>query len=185
MLGTTMRFPPIPRSRGGFQDGTAAPMTSHSLDSTHHAHPGILHRLDGFAEDHRDSLLLIGRIMIALVFINSGFGKLMDVPGFAASLARNGVPAAMPLAYLGAAVEFLTGLALLFGFATRWTAAMLVLFIIVATLISHRYWEFVDPAQRRMQSVNFAKNMAMIGGAIFVFVAGAGRASLDNWLRRS
>ena len=160
-------------------------MTSQSLDTRRRAPSGMLHRLDGFATDHRDTLLLIGRVMIALVFVQSGFGKLMDIPAFAASLGRNGVPSPMLFAYLGAAVEFLTGLALLFGFATRYTAAMLVLFIIVATLISHRYWEFADPAQRRPQAINFAKNMAMIGGAFFVFVAGAGRASLDNWLRRS
>jgi putative oxidoreductase len=159
-------------------------MTSQSLDGTNRRSSGVLNRLDGFAENHRDSLLLIGRVMIALVFMQSGFGKLMDIPTFAASLGRNGVPAPMFFAYLGGAVEFLTGLTLLLGFATRYTAAMLVLFIIVATLISHRYWEFTDPAQRRPQAINFAKNMAMIGGALFVFVAGAGRASLDYWLRR-
>jgi len=160
-------------------------MTSQSLETIRRAPSGALSRLDGFARDYQDALLLIGRVMIALVFVRSGFGKLMDIPGFAASLGRNGVPAPMLFAYLGAAVEFLTGLALLFGFATRYAAAMLVLFIIVATLISHRYWELTDPAQRRPQAINFAKNMAMIGGAFFVFVVGAGRASLDNWLRRS
>jgi len=159
-------------------------MTTHSWDSAQQARPDLLHRLDGFATEHRDSLLLIGRLLIALVFVQSGFGKLMDIPGFAASLGRNGLPAPLPLAYLGAAVEFLTGLALLLGFATRYAALVLVLFIVAATLISHRYWELSDPTQHRMQAINFAKNMAMIGGAFFVFVAGAGRASLDHWIWR-
>ena len=56
--------------------------------------------------------------------------------------------------------------------------------MIVATLISHRYWEYTDVAMRRANDINFYKNVAIIGGAFYVFVTGSGRYALDTLLRR-
>jgi putative oxidoreductase len=105
----------------------------------------------------------------------------MGLSGFAAGMIANGVPA--PLAYLGPFVEFLGGLALIIGFATRYAALALFLFTIVATYIAHRYW--IYPAeQRAAQSTNFWKNITIMGGLLALFVAGPGRLSLDRFLRR-
>jgi len=94
------------------------------------------------------------------------------------------VPGSTFWAYIGAPVEFFGGLALLLGFATRYATLLMILFVIVATLISHRYWEFADATQRRIQNVNFYKNVAMVGGLFFLFVSAGGRFSIDGWLRR-
>jgi putative oxidoreductase len=72
----------------------------------------------------------------------------------------------------------------MFGLATRYAVILMVAFTLVATFSSHRYWDFTDPAVRRAQDTNFYKNMAMLGGFAFLFVCGAGRFSLDNWLRK-
>src|SRR2546423_301434 len=111
---------------------------------------------------HADTLLLIGRVLMGVIFLTSGYAKLMNLDGFAASLASRGVPMSGALAILGAVVETFGGLAVIIGFQTRWAAALMILFVIVATLISHRYWEFADAA-RRMQQTQFMKNLTIIG----------------------
>jgi len=60
----------------------------------------------------------------------------------------------------------------------------LIIFTIAATLIGHRYWEITDAAARRMQQSHFMKNLTIIGGMLVLFVAGAGRFSVDGWRRR-
>ena len=81
-------------------------------------------------------------------------------------------------------MEFFGGLFLLLGIATRYTTLLLLLFMIIATFSSHRYWTFTEPAQRAIQSSNFWKNVSMTGGIIVLFVAGAGRFAVDRCLLR-
>ena len=87
--------------------------------------------------------------------------------------------------FVGIPISFtLLFLALIFGFATRYLIFGFVIFMLVATFSSHRYWEFTDAAARRSQDSSFYKNMAMLGGFFFLFVCGAGRLSVDDWLRK-
>jgi putative oxidoreductase len=133
-----------------------------------------------------DTILLLGRILIGGIFVQSGFGKLMGLDAFAAGLAGRGIPAgvASALASIGASVEFVGGLAIVFGLMTRYAAVAMIAFVIVATLISHRFWA-LQGAERRTQTVQFAKNVAIIGGFLFAFVIGGGRYSVDRWWRRT
>ncbi|TMJ84173.1 MAG: DoxX family protein [Alphaproteobacteria bacterium] len=141
--------------------------------------------IDRAAAAWSDVVWLFGRILIGGIFVQSGFQKLMGLDAFAAGLARNGIPGAIAqvLAPVGAAVEFVGGLAIVFGLMTRYAAVLMILFVIVATLISHRFWT-LQGAERRPQAVQFAKNAAIIGGFLYVFATGAGRVSLDRWWRR-
>jgi putative oxidoreductase len=145
------------------------------------SHPA-LSCADGLAASAADIVLLIGRIMLAWIFVRSGFGKLFTIDAVAATFPPRGIPAFM--AYISVPVEFFGGLALIFGLATRYVVMVMVIFMLVATLSSHRYWEFSDAAVRRVQDGNFWKNISMLGGLGLLFVAGAGRLSLDNWLRK-
>ncbi|MFY9992413.1 MAG: DoxX family protein, partial [Rhodoplanes sp.] len=130
-----------------------------------------------------DPLLLIARVLLGYIFLLGGWGKLLGLAGFATYLERQGLPASYPLAVLGAGVEFLGGLALIFGFVTRFAALALVAFTLVATGIAHRFWEF-DEAARRGQATSFNKNMTMIGGLLALIVAGPGRFSIDRLAAR-
>jgi len=159
-------------------------MTTQSLQDSRRPASVVWAGVDGFAVEYQDALLLIARILIGWIFVQSGLGKLMDINAFAASLARNGVPAPTLFAYIGAPVEFVGGLALLTGLATRYAAALMILFVIVATLIAHRYWQITDAAQHRVQEINFYKNVAIMGGILSLFVAGGGRLSIDGLLHR-
>jgi putative oxidoreductase len=132
-----------------------------------------------------DLLLLIGRVLVGQLFVVSGWGKLFAMSAFGAGLAKNGVPDAMvaPLSVIAPCVEFFGGLAIVFGVATRWTAALMLIFTVVAAFVGHRYWEAAEAA-RRGQEINFYKNVTIVGGFLFLMVAGAGRFSFDGMFRR-
>ena len=130
-----------------------------------------------------DSMLLFGRILLGGIFVVSGYGKLMGLAAFAASLEKGGVPFASMLAPVGAGIEFFGGLAIVLGIELRYAAQLMIAFVIVATLISHRFWEFQEAA-RRSQVINFSKNVAIIGGFVLLSTAGGGRFALERLWHR-
>ena len=127
----------------------------------------------------RDFLILIARVLIGLIFVTGGWAKVTAVGAFSASLERRGVPAASLLGYVGALSEFLGGIGIMFGVATRYAALLILVFTIIASLVSHRYWEFTDAAQYRQQRTQFYKNVTMMGGMLLLFITGGGRFSVD------
>jgi putative oxidoreductase len=139
--------------------------------------------IDRIAADWGNALWLLGRILIGGIFVQSGLEKLLDLGGFAAMLAAGGVPMSSVLAPVGAVVEFVGGLAIVLGLGTRYAALALIAFTIVATLTAHRFWDY-PPDQQEMQMIQFAKNVAIIGGFLFVFVTGGGHYSLERWWRK-
>jgi putative oxidoreductase len=131
-----------------------------------------------------DLILLAGRLALGVIFVKSGFQKLMALGAFAASLAGRGVPASLFWAVVGATVEFVGGILIASGLKTRYASLLMILFVIVTTGISHRYWEFTEAAARRAQESQFFKNLAILGGFLVLYVAGAGRYALDAVLGR-
>jgi putative oxidoreductase len=138
---------------------------------------------DGFAL-WQDFGVLVARVLMGWLFVESGSRKLMGMDAFIASLVQRRVPYATILGWIGAPIEFFGGLALLLGVMTRCTTLAVIVFTIVATLIGHRYWEITDAATRRMQQAHFSKNLAIIGGLLLLVVTGGGRFSIDGWRKR-
>ena len=138
----------------------------------------ILGYADALAARASDTVLLIGRLAMGIIFFQSGFAKLTGLGAFVGSLGNRGVPFPDFWGPVGAISEFVGGTLIILGLGTRYAAALIVIFVIIATAISHRYWEFAEPA-RRLQQGQFFKNLAIIGGALFLFVCAAGRFSLD------
>jgi putative oxidoreductase len=149
--------------------------------SNNSSHPALSH-VDGLAASTSDIVLLIGRILLGWIFVRSGFGKIFDIAAYSNTFPVRGLHPM--LAYIAVPVEFFGGIALILGLATRYVVLLFVIFMLVATFSSHRYWEFADAAARRAQDSSFYKNMAMLGGIFFLFVVGPGRLSLDGWLRK-
>ncbi len=143
--------------------------------------PAMLTHADALAARWQDFLLLVGRVMLGWIFLMSGWRKLMDVPAFVKTMPRRDLPEF--LGYIAPPVEFLGGLFLLLGFATRYTALIMFVFLLFATFSSHRYWNFPE-AQQANQSSHFWKNISMTGGFFLLFVTGAGRYALDAVLMR-
>jgi len=129
-------------------------------------------------------LLLAGRVLMGWIFVESGWRKLLGMDSFILSLTNRRVPYAGVLGWIGAAVEFFGGVAILLGVWTRCAAFALIVFVVIATLIGHRYWEIAEPAARRMQQSHFWKNVTIIGGFMLMMVTGGGRWSVDGLRRR-
>lgn len=123
------------------------------------------------------SLLLVARILLGLLFVVAGFGKLGNVDGFGAYMASGGVPAI--LAWPVVLFEILGGLALIAGFQTRIAALGLAAFCVLSGLLYH-----FDPADQ-MQMTNLLKNLGLAGGYLALFITGPGAWSLDAKLGRS
>jgi putative oxidoreductase len=142
--------------------------------------------LDRTAAANSNVLLLLARVLLGWIFIRSGYGKVTDLSPFIASLGRDGLPFPQVIGTIAAGVEFFGGIALILGIQVRLAALLLVAFVVIATLLRHRYWEFADAAAFRAQSSNFYKNVAMTGGLLAVFVTGAGCCSVASlWTRSS
>ena len=128
----------------------------------------------------KDWVVLIGRMLLALLFVISGFGK---IPGFertAAHIASQGLPLPHVLAALAVLFELGGGLAIALGWKTRWAAAALALFLIVVTPIFHRFWGGLPPEVAQNMQVHFMKNVSILGGILVLFAFGPGRFSLDH-----
>jgi len=131
----------------------------------------------------RPTWMLVGRILLAVIFLANGFAKLTDPAGVASYMDSQGIPSAYALAVIAGLAELLGGLALLGGFLTRIGALGLLVFLIPTTLIFHDFWT-LDGAEAQLQKVNFLKNLAIMGGLAQLVATGAGRYSIDARLRR-
>ena len=131
-----------------------------------------------------DLALLIGRVAMASLFLPSGLMKAMNIQAFIYSIDGRGVPFSPVLAPLGAGVEFLGGLALLLGVQVRFASVLLLVFTVLATLIAHRFWQYAPGAARQMQQISFFKNVAIVGGFVFLAAHGGGRYCLEQLWRR-
>jgi putative oxidoreductase len=119
-----------------------------------------------------DSLLnLAGRLLLAQLFLVSGFSKIMGYAGTQGYMAAKGLPGALlPLVIL---LEVGGGLALVVGFQTRWAALALAIFCVLAGLIFH-----LVPGDQ-MQMISFMKNLSIAGGLLVVAQTGATGFAID------
>ena len=127
----------------------------------------------------QDTLALIGRILIAYLFIPAGFGKLMGFGGTVGYITSAGLPLPEVAAVIAIIIELGLGIALLLGFKTRWTAIVMAIFTVATALFFHKYWSAPD-AMKMMQQINFNKNIAIAGGLLAIAAFGAGRFSIDR-----
>ncbi|MDB5967159.1 MAG: DoxX [Polaromonas sp.] len=131
----------------------------------------------------QNPLSLLGRVLLALLFVPAGFGKIAGFAGTVGYIASKGVPLPEVAAAIAIAVELGLGLLLLVGLQTRWAALGIALFTLVITIIFHNFWA-VPADQVMMQQMNFFKNMAIVGG-LFGFAAfGGGAWSVDRKLAK-
>lgn len=120
----------------------------------------------------------ISRALVALIFIISGFGKLMGFGATAQMMGGVGFP--VPKFFLVGAIAFelLGGLALVVGYKTRLAAAALIVFLIPATIIFHA--AHLGGPEGQMQMIHVLKNLAILGALLKFLADGAGAFSIDN-----
>jgi putative oxidoreductase len=127
----------------------------------------------------QDFLLLVGRVMIGWIFMQSGWSKIGSIAEYGKTFPRRGLQEWM--AWVSVPAEFLGGIFLITGFATRYTVLVMLFFMVVASFSSHAYWA-VDPKEYRAQHTQFWKNVSMTGGLVVLLATAAGRFSLDRLL---
>src|SRR5262245_62055412 len=122
---------------------------------------------------------LIGRVLLALIFVHSGFGKIAGFSKVAAGMAAKGVPFAELALVVSIVVEIAGALMVIFGWKARWGALALFLWLIPVTLLYHNFWA-VDPAQHQNQFNHFMKNLGLMGGMLLMIGFGPGPFSVDE-----
>lgn len=127
--------------------------------------------MNSYFDRIRDPLVLVGRLLMAVIFVGAGYSKIGGYEATQGYMASMGVPGALlPLVIFA---ELGGGLAIVFGFLTRLAALGLAVFSIVSALIFHAN------SADQMQQILFLKNFAMAGGFLFLVAHGGGRYSLD------
>ena len=117
--------------------------------------------------------ILIGRVLLSIMFIVAGFGKLTAIGATAGWFGSIGLPVPTVTAVVVGLVELIGSLAILVGYRTRTAALVLAVFTVAATLIAHT--NLAD----QVQQLFFLKNLAITGGFLALAAGGAGAYSID------
>ena len=128
--------------------------------------------------------LLLARLLLSALFLTAGIRKILGIAGTAGYFAKLGMPMPEVMAWVAVVIEIGAAVLLIAGWHARRAAWLLILFTAIATAMAHRFWEF-DAAQYGNQLNHFLKNVAIIGGLLYVAALGAGSASVDGRSVRS
>jgi len=127
----------------------------------------------------RNTILLIGRILIALIFIMSGIHKITAFAGTAEQIAGKGLPLPQLLTVGAIVFELGGGLLLVFGLKCRVGALLLILFLIPTTVFFHNFWAF-EGKEMQKQMIGFMKNLSIMGGLAILLVHSPGGFALSS-----
>jgi len=116
---------------------------------------------------------LLGRILIALIFVMAGFNKITGFEGTVGYIASKGLPLPEMLAIGAIIVELGGGLMLIAGWYTRWAAAAIFVFTAMTAVLFHNFWA-MPPEEAQNQMISFMKNISIMGGLLYVMVYGNG-----------
>ncbi|HEY8230663.1 MAG TPA: DoxX family protein [Rhodanobacteraceae bacterium] len=130
-------------------------------------------------EGQRDEWLLLARILMVILFVWSGWGKLIGFSGTVAMTTGMGLPIPTVAAIVVVVVEFFVGIAVALGFLTRPLALLLAAYTLATAFIGHHYWTMTGDAQVA-NMINFYKNVSMTGGFLLLAVTGPGKYSIDR-----
>jgi putative oxidoreductase len=142
------------------------------------SHP-LLSCTDGIAASMSDIILLVGRVLMAAVFLMTVTTGGPSV----AYLTSINFMAPSVMSTLAHIVEWIIVVSLVLGLGARYGALIAFAFVVIALLTAHLYWQFPAAAQT-LQYVFLSKDLAIAGGALALFVTGAGRYSIDNMLAK-
>ncbi|HTT47008.1 MAG TPA: DoxX family protein [Pseudolabrys sp.] len=142
------------------------------------SHP-LLSCTDGIATGMSDVLLVVGRLLIAVVFLMT-----VTTGGPSAAYLKS-INFIMPefMSVLAHVVEWIIIVALVLGVGTRYGALLAFVFVVIAFVTAHLYWQFPQAAQG-LQYIFLSKDLAIAGGALVLFVTGGGRLSVDGALAK-
>lgn len=130
----------------------------------------------------QNPLALVGRLLLSVLFLPAGIGKITGFTGTVGYITSVGLPMPTLAAIIALIVEIVGGVALIAGFGTRIAALALALFTLVASFFFHAYWA-VPADQQLVTQLLFFKNIAVVGGLLTLAAWGAGAWSVDARLK--
>ena len=128
-----------------------------------------------------DELILVARLFLATLFLVFGWRKLRDYSGTVSQMVQDGIPMPALAAVIAIFMELPVAFAIAAGVFTRPSAVLLVFYTLGTSLVEHRYWtakvaDYVDSLE------SFYKNLSVMGGFLLLYIAGAGKYSIDALL---
>jgi putative oxidoreductase len=139
---------------------------------------GSVTMLDFGAARTRNEVLLLARILLVVLYLIFGWSKFVDYHGTVAAMAQSGAPMPPISALVAIAVECFGSVAIVLGVCTRPLAVLMAFYTLATGFIGHHYWTMTGPDQYANQ-INFYKNVSIMGGFLALYIAGAGKYSLD------
>jgi putative oxidoreductase len=139
---------------------------------------GVVNNRSAKARPSHDVALLIGRVLLAALFLMAAYGKIRGYEGTVGYFRKLGVPEPSILVPFVIVAELAMGLLMLVGYQTRLAALAIAAFCIASALLAHL--NLGDANQLN----HFLKNFAIAGGALAFYVTGAGGYSLEGSRRR-
>jgi putative oxidoreductase len=124
---------------------------------------------------------LVGRTMLASLFILSGLEKVQHWNQSALNMASHGLTMIGPSLAVATIIELGAGLGLVLGFRTRMMALTLFMYTLVVSFLMHDFWTISDAELVQVEMQLFAKNMAIAGGLLMMVGLGAGAWSYDSF----
>jgi len=134
-------------------------------------------------QSRQAAALLVGRALLGLIFLVSGLLKIGKFAAVAKYMSSTGMPMSELFLMGTIALEILGGFAIIIGWKARWAATVIFLFLIPVTFLFHPFWA-ADPAGYSNQLNHFLKNLAIMGGMLYVALLGPGKLSLDHVAER-
>mgnify|MGYP003348578913 CR=1 FL=1 len=117
-----------------------------------------------------DIVLIVGRILFALIFINSGFAHFAQREAMTGYAQFKKVPAAKLAVPLTGLMILLGGISVVLGFWMDLGALLLAIFLIFSAFMMHNFWTISDAQAKQGETINFFKNLALAGAALMIFV---------------
>ncbi|TXD63890.1 DoxX family protein [Ralstonia sp. TCR112] len=135
--------------------------------------------MDAIIQRWRDELILLARILMMVLFVMSGWGKLAGFHGTVGYMASTGAPMPMVAAAVAVVMEFGVGIALLIGLWTRPLAILMALFVLGTSFIAHSYWD-MEGAMEAANKIQFFKNLSIMGGLFLLAAVGPGKYAVQK-----
>lgn len=127
---------------------------------------------------------MVGRTFLGAIFLVAGLMKIFHFDTHVQLMASKSM-SFIYLSLFGAMlIEIIAGLCLIIGYQTKLAAFLLFLFLIPTTALFHDFWHLADP-ERNLQMSMFLKNLAIMGGLLFIACTGAGKCSIDTFRNRA
>ena len=124
--------------------------------------------------------LIAGRVLFALIFINSGISHFTKNEAMTGYAKYKKVPMAKATVYLSGLMILLGGIYIVLGFYADLGALLIALFLIPTAFLMHAFWKETDPTAKQNETIGFFKDLSLAGAALIIFALLRGGADFGS-----